>query len=110
MGSRIIYYGADEYRLRTLQSAGYTVQPCSSLTEFRWVLSSVGRPDAVAFAEANGRAPHTAMSLARRYRSPLVLFQCWTPHYNESEFNLIVPMLTLPEQWLGDIASLIGHT
>ena len=43
-------------------------------------------------------------------RSPLVLFQCRTPHYDESEFNLVVPMLTSAEEWLGDIASLIENT
>lgn len=110
MGSRIIYYGADESRLRILRTAGYTVQNCNSLSEFRWILYSGGRADVVAFTEAVGKAPQTVMSLARSGRPPLVLFQCRTPHYDESEFNLVVPVLTAAEEWLGDIASLIGNT
>jgi CRP/FNR family transcriptional regulator len=110
LGGRIIYYGADESRLRTLLSAGYSVQNCNSLSEFRWILYSGGRADVVAFTEAVGKAPQTVMSLARNGRSPLVLFQCRTPHYDESEFNLVVPILTSAKQWLGDIASLIGNT
>ncbi|KAA6462132.1 Crp/Fnr family transcriptional regulator [Acidobacteria bacterium AB60] len=111
MGSRIVHYGLDEhYRLRTLRNAGYTVDNCNSLSEFKWVLYSGGRADAVAFTEADGAAPLTAMSLARHRRSPLVLFQGWMPHYQEKDFNLVVPMLTAPENWLGDIAGLIGKT
>src|SRR6516162_3038197 len=110
LGGRIIYYGTDDSRLQTLRSAGYIVQNCTSLSEFRWILYSGGRADAVAFTEAVGKAPQTVMSLARGGHSPLVLFQCRTPHYDESEFNLVVPMLTSAEEWLGDIASLIGNT
>jgi CRP/FNR family transcriptional regulator len=111
MGGRIIHYGVDEhYRLRSLRNAGYTVDSCSSLSEFKWVLYSGSRADAVAFTEATGQAPRAAMSLARNKKSPLVLFQGWTPHYEESDFNLVVPMLTTPEEWLSDIASLIART
>lgn len=99
MGGRIIHYGVDEhYRLRTLRNAGYTVDCCNSLNEFRWVLYSGGRADAVAFTEGAEASPRTAISLARSKRSPLVLFQGWTPHYEEADFNLVVPMLTAPDQ------------
>lgn len=111
MGGKIIHYGVDEfYRLRILRKAGYTVESCISLSEFKWVLYSTGRIDAVAFTEAEGSTPLTAMSLAHGKRSPLILFQGWTPHYQQSDFNLVIPMLTSVDQWLGDIASLIERT
>ncbi len=111
MQGKIIHYGADEYyRLRTLREAGFTVESCRSLSQFRWVLSSAGRVDAVAFTEAIGRTPRTAMSLARGKRSPLVLFQGWIPHYEESEFNLVVPARTSADQWIDDIDGLIKRT
>jgi CRP/FNR family transcriptional regulator, cyclic AMP receptor protein len=110
MVSRLIHYGVDEHgRIDALRNAGYTVESCSSLSEFRWVLYPGLRADAVVFTELPGEPPHNAMSLARAQRSPLVLFQGRTPHYDRSEFDLVVHALASPTQWLFDIARLIEN-
>jgi CRP/FNR family transcriptional regulator, cyclic AMP receptor protein len=111
MRDKIVHFGVDEhYRLRTLREAGYTVESCVSLSEFKWVLYSEGLVDLIVFTEADGIAPYSAISLARNKCSPLVLFQGWMPHYEQSPFNLVIPMLASVDQWLGEIAHLIEST
>lgn len=111
MSGRIIHYGSDEHsRLPTLRRAGYTVELCHSLSELRWALYFGLRTDLVLFTEGPGVLPTRAIALARSRDTPLVLFQGWTPHYDESEFDLVVPITTTSHLWLADVGCLVQRT
>ena len=111
MTAKIVYFGIDDFtRLRALRDAGYFVDSCSSLSEFSLILSSSGRIDAVAFAEGQEPAPQNVVALSRsRIDAPLILFQGWSSHANESDFDLAIPILTPAGKWLQDIEDLIEH-
>jgi CRP/FNR family transcriptional regulator len=111
MVARIVHFGIDDfYRLRALRDAGYSVDSCNSLAELRLILNPGVRVDAVAISETDGATPQSVITLARSVGNvPLILFQGWTRNWNESEFNLVVPVLRSEREWLKDIAALIAH-
>ena len=112
MTAKIVYFGIDDFtRLRALRDAGYFVDSCASLSEFRLMLSSSGRIDAVAFTENQEPTPQNVIALSRsRIDAPLILFQGWSSHANESDFDLAVPILTPAGKWLQDVEDLIEHS
>jgi CRP/FNR family transcriptional regulator, cyclic AMP receptor protein len=109
MTAKIVYFGIDDFtRLRALRDAGYFVDTCSSLSELSLILSSSGRIDAIAFMEGQESAPQNVIALSRsRIDAPLILFQGWSSHANESDFDLTVPTMTPVGKWLQDIEDLI---
>lgn len=111
MHGRIIHYGQDDFsRLPALRHAGYSVERCDSLSELRWALYFGLRADLVLFSEAPGPLPARAITLARCRHTPVVLFQGDSPHYDESEFDLVIPIATSCGLWLADVACLLQRT
>jgi hypothetical protein len=102
MTARIVHFGIDDFnRLGALRDAGYSVDSSTSLTEFQSFLNSNEPADAVAITESKGAPPANAISFSRAIAGvPLILFQGWTSNGNESEFNLVVPVLAPPDKWL----------
>jgi CRP/FNR family transcriptional regulator, cyclic AMP receptor protein len=80
------------------------------LSEFKFLVYSGSRTDVVVFTETSGRAPQTAISLAREKHAVLVLFQGWTPHYDASEFHLVIPMTTPVKHWIAGLTDLIEQS
>jgi len=111
MTARIAHFGIDEFdRLRTLLDAGYSVNSCVSLPELQSFLSSNEDIDAVAITESNSAVSPDDISFIRASSdAPLILFKGWNSNANESEFNLVVPVLAPPDMWLKEIAVLTEH-
>jgi hypothetical protein len=109
MVARIVHIGSDScHRLPVLKSAGYSIDNCSSVAQLHAALQARDEADAVVLTESDGAVPEDAVSLARSSSTaPLILFPSRNVHYDESDFDLVVPVLTPPEQWLDDIATLI---
>jgi hypothetical protein len=109
MDARIVHFGFDDCaRIAVLKRAGYCVEDCNSVSLLHAALVEVRGADAVAITENDGVAPNDLISLARATSmAPLILFQSTNPHYDESEFDLVVPALTGPRQWLSEIGRLI---
>jgi hypothetical protein len=110
MASRIVHFALDDcHRIGVLKSAGYCVDDCGdSLSRLHAALIGVWETDAVVIAESTGTLPDRVVSLVRSVSvAPLILFQSKYPHYDESEFDLIVQPLTPPDRWLSDIGALI---
>ncbi len=75
------------------------------------MVNASGHVDAVAITESRDAAPANVTSFCRsNSEAPLVLFQGWTSNANESEFNLVVPVLAPPDIWLTGIAALIERS
>jgi hypothetical protein len=112
MAALLLHFGMDDcYRVPLLRRAGYAVEECHSVRRLHSALIQFPEPDAVAIAEDDEIEPDEAVSLVRSHcTSPLVLFQAANPTFQTSEFNLVVPSLTDPQEWLNGIASLIAES
>lgn len=106
----IIHFGEDQFlRLPVLRKAGYLVQKCLSIPEFKEYLSSNRTPCAIVMAEANASSMERAISLARsRTSAPVILFPGTRRTNLEARFDLIIPALTPPREWLLDLNNLIA--
>lgn len=112
MAARLLHFGPDDCnRLIVLQSAGYAVDLCSSFQDLQSAFDGSLRPDAVLMT-ANGDTVHReAISLVRSYPpTPLILFERSGYSIQETEFDLVVPALTSPSEWLRKIADLIQYS
>jgi CRP/FNR family cyclic AMP-dependent transcriptional regulator len=112
MAARIVHFGTDNSsRLSALRNAGYSVDNCTSLTEFSLVLSSKGKIDAIAFTESQQPGAQNVIALSRsRVDIPLILFEDRSSHADLSEFDLSVPVLAPVEKWLREVNDLIEHS
>jgi hypothetical protein len=108
----IAHFGADtHYRLAVLTRAGYSVEKCNSPAQLHALLTGIRIVDAVIVSEGDGDTPYDAISLTRSNSTiPLILFQSGNPHYDEAEFDLIVPVLTQPREWLNKVAALLARS
>lgn len=112
MTVRIIHFGADCCnRLLVLKHAGYDVDDCQSLIKLGSTLSAVRQPDAVLMTEDPRASRREAIFLVRSHSSaPLVLFQTVGPTLDESEFDLVIPVLTPPHEWLERVTAAIERS
>jgi hypothetical protein len=112
MGVRIVHYGVDDcHRVPVLTFAGYSIADCRSIVQLRAALQSTEEAGAVVMTEIEDLAPHRAVWIARwASAAPLVLFPSRTSRIFEPEFDLVVPALTPPEQWLSEMAELIDRS
>lgn len=112
MGLGIVHFGMDDCnRLMVLQNAGYAVDSCSSLEHLRFIFNRTPLPAAIVMAEHRADAHHDAIAFVRSHPPvPLVLFQSAIWSDDESQFDLVIPPLTPPDEWLEKIAALIKRT
>jgi CRP/FNR family transcriptional regulator len=112
MSARIVHLGEDRLnRLGPLRKAGYSVDLCQTLDDFRLVLTSGVIFDALAIVETQGISLDDAIAIAYHgSNAPLILFQGATLRRRRPEFSLIVPILTQPITWLAEIAEVIAHS
>lgn len=111
MATRVIYFGNDScHRLPVLTAAGFSVEHCPSLAVLGDALSAAPEPRAVFFCDHQGRLPHDAILLVRTHPGVLViLFRETNQQWNEAEFDLVIPILTPPHSWLGEIELLLEN-
>jgi hypothetical protein len=108
----VIHFGVDDFhRIPLLKQAGYVVEDCPSAGRLHSALLQFPEPDLVAVTEHEETDGDEAASLVRSHStSPMVLFQGRKPLLETSEFNLVIPYLTDPQVWLGDLAGLIERS
>jgi hypothetical protein len=112
MAASIIHFGADECcRLLILRSVGYTVNDCTSVAKLKSFLEEDGGTDAIVLSEVHAGKARQAVATTRSYTSaPLILFEGPDRLGNESEFDLVIPPLSSPEEWLQRIADTIKQS
>ncbi len=109
MIARVIHFGPDDcHRLMVLQRAGYSVEACHSILQFRTRLETGDAPDAVLVSDGDGFSPQEAIAIARTHSAnPVILFRSTNIAYEDSGFDLLIPSLTSPEVWLSDLDMVI---
>lgn len=110
MATTIIHFGEDTcFRLPVLRSAGYTVEECESLDVFAGLLN--GNTDAVMLEEEPEiSAPRVVTLIRARSSAPIILFRNGGIQSASDGFDLIIPALTAPEDWLRQIADLLEQS
>jgi hypothetical protein len=110
LAATIVHFGEDPcFRVPVLRSAGYTVAACESLDQLAILLS--GDAEAIAFEDEPDFPTREAVALARaRSSAPVVLFRNVPELLVPDEFDLVIPSLTAPEDWLKKIANLLEHS
>lgn len=110
MAATIVHFGQDTcFRLPVLRSAGYAVEECESLDRLSGLLA--GNADAVMLEEEWQLYTPEAVALTRAYSSaPVVLFRNEPNPVVFDGFDLVIPPLTAPEDWLRQIADLLEHS
>jgi hypothetical protein len=109
IAAKLLHFGADDCnRLLVLRSVGYAVELCPTVEEFHPALQKRPDADAVLFRATSERESCQAVRLAREHsNAPLVLFNTCYAYADEDQFELVIPPLTRPEEWLREIAGVI---
>jgi hypothetical protein len=112
MAASILCFGTDYCkRSLVLRQVGYQVDRCSSLIEFRTLVDERPHTDAVVIMERLTSDRRQVVTLTREHlRARLVLFDNYYDHIDEGAFDLIVPPLMPPQEWLRMIAELIERS
>jgi len=112
MAVRVLHFGKDNCnRLLVLRSVGYAVDTCRTVEEFHSVLQKGAGADVILVTTGPARERRQVITLAReRSHAPLVLFSTCYDYADEAEFDLVIPPLTHPEEWLRKIAGLIEQS
>jgi hypothetical protein len=110
--ARILQFGEDNcHRSTVLEGAGYSVEKCHSITEFGRQLRSLPSLDAVVITEQGEGATLEAIEVAKSGSSlPVILFANADDAYADSKFDLVIPVLTSPTNWLAKIAETIERS
>jgi hypothetical protein len=111
MATTIIHFGHDLCsRIPVFQSAGFRVDVCVSVDLLVAALEHQ-QPDAVAVSEQPGIKINNVVTATRSCcSSPVILFECREGQQYEANFDLVVPVLTPPWEWLNEITSLIARS
>ena len=111
MRGRVIHVGEDNWhRLLVLRRAGLSVDECREITELPELLKTGTTPNAVLVAASHfDPAPATEI-IRRSTRCPVILFATSPVVLASREYDLVVPALTNPEEWLAAIQELISSS
>lgn len=107
--ARIIHFGEDScHRLMVLEGVGYAVERCESVNDLEYYLRSPDRPDALIVSGELRAASRVVNFLANtELPLPVILFSGAEECYGESTFDLVIPALTSPSEWLFSIEKTI---
>jgi hypothetical protein len=90
------------------EGVGHSVEKCNSIEDIEFRLQSPDRPDALVISGELGKAPRVATYLANaELPLPVILFAEMDEFYTESAFDLVIPVLTSPSDWLSRIEETI---
>ena len=109
MAARIIHFGWDDcYRLAVLRRAGYHVIEAGCTAELIAELRGRRRFDAVIIAEdPEMNLPLVLDALRKVTPTPVVLFGRSPYHLGRKHFDLVIPSLVPPTEWLRQLALVI---
>src|SRR5690348_18460840 len=112
MTARVIHFGEDRWhRISLLRKIGLAVDLCETPGELVATLCTGTDPDAILISQSRLFDPFTAKSLARSVsRAPVVLFPYHGHDPVDSEFDLVIPPLTRPDEWLQELWKLIEQS
>jgi Fe2+ transport system protein FeoA len=114
MATKLIHFGIDRCaRVEVLLSAGFAVDPCdASIRRLKNALqqSALGGVVVEEYG-ASAAEVEEAVFLSRSLTpAPLILFEDANAMFNTSPFDLVIPSLTRPSDWLREITQVIERS
>lgn len=103
---RLVHLGEDIcHRVAVLRRAGYEVDVCISTVRLRDCLLRSSETAAILITDQSGEIPDEVLRLIHDCSSsPVVLFRSSNNDYSNAWFDLVIPVLSRPDEWLHDIA------
>jgi hypothetical protein len=108
---RVLHFGPDICnRLLVLRGVGYVVDDCLSVKEFGSALQESADHRVILLAESSKKERRDALAIARSLSlAPIILFDNLNTGESEKDFDLVIPPLTRPEEWLEQVAARIAE-
>lgn len=106
----MLYFSASDAcrRPEVLRWVGFTVQECTALSDLAGRLRSGEAPDLVCVADGWDEPVELVLSLVRSYTSaPVVLFSSGRHLYPEVAWDMEVPVMTHPGEWVSRVVELL---
>jgi hypothetical protein len=112
MAARVLHFGTDVCNRCSCSTASAIQWTCAPLWKnFHSVLQKGTGADAVLVTAGRVRGRHQVVTLTReRSHAALVLFSTCYDYADEGKFDLVIPPLTRPEEWLRQIADVIAKS
>lgn len=112
MATQVLHIGNDHcHRIMVLRRAGYSVEACPFLGNLDTALHNDDKLAAVAMSEADASARQQALTLIRSISTaPVILFKHAIYYPDEADFDLVIPNLTPPKDWLNSVAAIIARS
>ena len=112
MAANIVHFGIDNCcRLLVLRSAGYTVDDCPSVARLSLIFEQRDGADAVILSDGKRDETREAIEISRSCSSvPIILFESSDNDSDKSVFDLVIPLLSSPGEWLQRIAATIEQS
>lgn len=107
----VVYFDPDGtgHRKEVLRCAGYAVDECRSVPELADCLRAEVGADLVCIADAWNSPAEGALALARGLSmAPIVLFRSSDHNYIQHDWDLEIPPLTHPSDWLAKVEGLLA--
>ena len=107
----IVYFGLDECAWITLLTGvGYSVDDCGRSADELIAAMKRNSPDAVVMSEEGIRITEAVALLRKMTVAPLILFEIPGSVRDKSQFELVIPPLTPPADWLPSLAAIIERS
>ena len=112
MTARVIHVGQDYWhRLQVLRTAGLSVDECRSVEELAATLRTGTDPHAVLLAASPFFDPAPATAVVRSAtKCPVILFSEAKIETEPDRYDLVIPPLADPKEWLDDIWTIIRRS
>lgn len=109
---RIVHVGEDIcYRVSVLRRAGFKVDVCISADQLSDNLFNRTKADAILITDPGREVSEKTLRRIRGCSSaPIVLFQSSSRDYPNAWFDLVIPVLSRPVEWLRDVAKVTEPT
>lgn len=110
MTAYALHLGQDYcHRVPILETAGYKVEECASLDQLQAKLEQLSDIEAIFVTELEDPVPEDAVIVARAYSgAPVILFRSSMRALDESRFDLVIPTLSRPSDWLMDVNAVLA--
>jgi len=111
MAARLVHLGTDTcMRLPVLVQAGYEIDDCGESIPCLDEKLHRGDVAAVIVSEGGPRQAEAALRCIRQASLPVILFATAASVVEPSDFDLVIPPLTDPKQWLDHVARLLSYS
>lgn len=108
MAPHVLHFGQDDcHRLAILRSTGYEIEPCATLAQLAAALRTA-HVEAIFLTENESGTLDAVIPEIRAHTSAaIILFKTTNRRTQEKLFDLVIPSLMTPEEWLESVRAVL---